>query len=137
MFVGRGALEIRCHVIQEDDIQPYKFECFRRTHCLGLHIIKNYFIDSENGGSTVLLDIGQCLTVWCHIPGGCSLTMHWYEHWATHKGLCICYRMWREEVQQMKIRKKKPSLFRVLIRCFGCTALWLGLSMAISEFIFQ
>jgi len=37
----------------------------------------------------------------------------------------------------MKIRKKRPSLFRVLIRCFGGTAFWLGLSMAISEFIFQ
>jgi len=19
-------------------------------------------------------------TVWCHIPGGCSLTVHWYEN---------------------------------------------------------
>jgi hypothetical protein len=37
----------------------------------------------------------------------------------------------------MKIQKKRPSLFRVLIRCFGGTALWLGLILAISEFVFQ
>ena len=37
----------------------------------------------------------------------------------------------------MKIRKKRPSLLRVLIRCFGGTALWLGLSMAITEFTFK
>jgi len=46
-------------------------------------------------------------------------------------------KMWLQEVQQMKIQKKRPSLFRVLIRCFGGTALWLGLTLAISEFVFQ
>jgi hypothetical protein len=52
--------------------------------------------------------------------------------------VCIClYRLWNKELQQMKPQHGGPSLLRVLVRCFGGSVLWLGLAMAVSEFMFQ
>jgi len=44
-------------------------------------------------------------------------------------------KMWHQEVQRVKIKKKSPSLFRVFVRCFGGTTLWLLLSLSMSEFL--
>ncbi|PSN47504.1 hypothetical protein C0J52_02254 [Blattella germanica] len=46
-------------------------------------------------------------------------------------------RLWSQEIQRAKERDKAPSLFRPLVKCFGLRALFIGLSMAFSEFIFQ
>ncbi|PNF34544.1 hypothetical protein B7P43_G10750, partial [Cryptotermes secundus] len=45
--------------------------------------------------------------------------------------------LWNEELQQAKAQHAGPSLLRVLVKCFGGSVLWLGLAMAVSEFMFQ
>jgi hypothetical protein len=49
----------------------------------------------------------------------------------------MCFRLWNQELEQAGARNRKPSLFRVLRRCFGLKVVLLGLVLAVAELLFK
>jgi hypothetical protein len=45
--------------------------------------------------------------------------------------------MWNQELEQAGARSGKPSLFKVLRRCFGVKVILLGLILAVGELLFK
>lgn len=45
--------------------------------------------------------------------------------------------MWNEELERTSDMSEKPSLFKVLAKCFGPKAVLLGLILAALEIIFR
>jgi hypothetical protein len=45
--------------------------------------------------------------------------------------------MWKQELERTRNRSEKPSLFRVLAKCFGPKAVFLGLLLGVLEIIFR
>lgn len=58
------------------------------------------------------------------------------EHKSDHLGDQI-ERYWKEEVKNAEIRKRKPSLFRVIVRCFGVKIMLYGVILFLLEFLLR
>ncbi|KAJ9591425.1 hypothetical protein L9F63_002031, partial [Diploptera punctata] len=46
-------------------------------------------------------------------------------------------RVWNQELKLAKKRKKKPSFLKVLVKCFGPKAMFLGVMLGIAEIVFR
>jgi hypothetical protein len=51
--------------------------------------------------------------------------------------LPVCFRLWAQELERSSARNEKPSLFRVLRRCFGLRVILFGLVLAVEELLFK
>jgi ATP-binding cassette subfamily C (CFTR/MRP) protein 4 len=57
-----------------------------------------------------------------------------------HKSECLgdqIERYWKEEVKHAEIRKRKPSLFHVIARCFGVKIMLYGVVLFLMEFLLR
>jgi hypothetical protein len=95
-----------------------------------------FTLKMEAAGSFKLL-VAVYQATRCHIPEDHNLNIHCHGNLKSHADLCICYRLWNQELHRAKTWGRGPSLFRVLVRCFGVNAIWLGLTMACCEFFFR
>jgi hypothetical protein len=124
--------------------------CLSRICCLALDVVSLFVsrLLPSNGSAHYSIKIHQFMVeeiifsaLKMKAAGSSKLLVPVYQATRCHPrrplndaDLYICYSLWNQELHRAKTWDRGPSLFRVLARCFGVNAMWLGLTMAFCEF---